>query len=298
MATLSAGCIEFLEGRYRPALDRVDQAAAILREQCAGVNWELDTAHIFGLWTLFCFGRLGELRSRFQHLNAEARARGDRYVEATTGTRVESLTLLAADAVGEARARADEAVRNWSRQRFHLQHLHRIFAHVEIDLYAGDGAAAWHRLSEARPALEASFLPRIQHIRIDVLHFSGRCAVAAAAVSADPRALLCVAEGYARQLDRQRVAWASAMAHLYRAGVASVRGDADGAVARLNAAAAAYDAVDMGLYAAAARRHLGGLLGGDEGRALIATADVWMTGQEVRNPARMAASIAPGFPAR
>ena len=52
----------------------------------------------------------------------------------------------------------------------------------------------------------------------------------------------------------------------------------------------------MGLFAAAARRRLGGLLGGDEGRALIAQADAWMAGQEIRNPARMAACIAPGFP--
>ena len=58
----------------------------------------------------------------------------------------------------------------------------------------------------------------------------------------------------------------------------------------------AFEAVDMGLFAAAARRRLGTLLGGDAGRALIAQADAWMAAQEVRNPARMAAGLAPGFP--
>ena len=69
-------------------------------------------------------------------------------------------------------------------------------------------------------------------------------------------------------------------------------------MARLTAAVAAYDAVDMGLYAASAHRRLGGLLGGEEGRALIAQADAWMTGQGISNPACMAAGIAPGFPDR
>src|SRR5262249_21196343 len=50
VATLSAGCIEFLGGRFPPALELLDAAATILREECAGVVWELDTAHIFGLW--------------------------------------------------------------------------------------------------------------------------------------------------------------------------------------------------------------------------------------------------------
>ena len=47
---------------------------------------------------------------------------------------------------------------------------------------------------------------------------------------------------------------------------------------------------------AAARRGLGQLIGGGRGRELIAAADAWLTGQGVRNPARMAAVFAPGFP--
>ena len=295
MATLSAGCVEFLGGRFLPALELLDRAATILREQCAGVVWELDTAHIFGLWTLFSLGRQRELRRRFQLLNEEARQRGDRYLAATTGTRIESLAWLADDNVGEARARADEAVQHWSRHRFHLQHLNQLCAHLDIDLYAGDGAAGWRRLCESRPALERSLLLRVQFVRIDILHSSGRCAVAAAAAAANPREMLRAAEGYARQLDRQRVPWASAHAFSTRAGAAMVRGDAGEARRQLIAAIDAFDTIPMGLYAAAARRQLGGLVGGDEGRDLIASADAWMIGQGINNPARMAAGITPGF---
>ena len=196
------------------------------------------------------------------------------------------------------RARADEAVQHWSRHRFHLQHLNQLCAHLDIDLYAGDGATGWRRVCESRQALERSLLLRVQFVRIDILHSSGRCAVAAAAVADDPRAMLRTAEGYARQLARQRVPWASAHALATRAGAAMVRGDSLDARRQLIAAVDAFDAISMGVYAAAARRHLGNLVGGDKGQALIARADEWMIGQGINNPARMAAGTTPGFAAR
>ena len=51
----------------------------------------------------------------------------------------------------------------------------------------------------------------------------------------------------------------------------------------------------MGLFAASARRHLGQLRGGDEGRELIEHADAWMRTQLILRPDRMAACLAPGF---
>jgi len=52
----------------------------------------------------------------------------------------------------------------------------------------------------------------------------------------------------------------------------------------------------MFLYAAATRRRLGGLVGGDEGGRLVEQADAWMTEQGIYNPTRMTALYAPGFP--
>jgi hypothetical protein len=116
-----------------------------------------------------------------------------------------------------------------------------------------------------------------------------------AAASPDPRPYLRQAEDQARRLGRERLPWTDALSRLIVAGVASVRGDADGAARALTAAAEGFEATDMGLFAAASRRQLGRLLGGDEGRALIARADAWMAAQSVRRPDRMAACLAPGF---
>jgi hypothetical protein len=57
---------------------------------------------------------------------------------------------------------------------------------------------------------------------------------------------------------------------------------------------AAFDGLGTRLYADAARRRLGELLGGEQGRALVAQANSWMTGQNIHNPARMTAMLAPG----
>jgi hypothetical protein len=52
----------------------------------------------------------------------------------------------------------------------------------------------------------------------------------------------------------------------------------------------------MKLFAALARRRRGAIVGGDEGRALIAATDARMRAQKIVNPPRMAAMLTPGFP--
>ena len=47
MARLSSGAAAYLEEHFSAGLEELDQAEAILREQCTGVIWELDTARIF-----------------------------------------------------------------------------------------------------------------------------------------------------------------------------------------------------------------------------------------------------------
>ena len=111
--------------------------------------------------------------------------------------------------------------------------------------------------------------------------------------AADPRPLLRSAERDARRLEREGMAWSTALALPIRAGVAAARGDASRAATLFADAATRLEAVDMNLYAAASRRRLGEILGGDEGRAHVEQADSWMRQQAIRNPARMAEVFAP-----
>jgi hypothetical protein len=65
-------------------------------------------------------------------------------------------------------------------------------------------------------------------------------------------------------------------------------------VAEIAEAASRLAAIDMALFAAAARRAHGELTGGEAGRALVSEADAWMAAQAIRRPDRMARMLAPG----
>ena len=83
----------------------------------------------------------------------------------------------------------------------------------------------------------------------------------------------------------------SAYANLIRAGLAALGGDSARAVILLAEAVERFEAVEMRLCAASARRRLGELTGGDRGQANVARADQWMTDQKIQNPAGMASMI-------
>jgi hypothetical protein len=140
-----------------------------------------------------------------------------------------------------------------------------------------------------------SLLARTQHAWIESHHVRARGALAALAENEPSSTLLLQARRDTAKVDRTGAPWARALATLLAAGLAQVRGDQDRAAAQLRAGIDSVTAAGMHLYAAAARRRLGQHVGGDEGVALRATADAWMSERGVANPARMTAMLIPGW---
>jgi eukaryotic-like serine/threonine-protein kinase len=299
MAKLGHGAAEFLSGRFRSGVTISDEATTIMRERCPGAVWELDTSQIFAAWGLFFCGDINELRVRCPRLAKQARDRGDSYLETTVNQFPRVVTLLADDDPDQARHHSLDSISRWTQKGFHVQHLTSFYGQLLIDLYKGDGQGAWRRYRSTLPDLEAALLLRIQHTYIEFQQYVGRVALAAARqvpspIEAEP--LLAEAQRAARRLDRQGLLWARAYATLVRGGIASVRGDETTAVARLREAIDGLDEVGMFLYAAAARHELGKLIGGDEGRALIARSGAWMAEHGIRAPEKMVRACVSGFP--
>jgi hypothetical protein len=240
-------------------------------------------------------GEVTELTRRWQEWLQDARERGDRYAATNLSTYIMSIAQLAADRPEEARRTLLEIIGQWSHRGFHVQHHNAMLARVYIDLYLGNGNSAFAYVEEKWPAYKDSLLLRVQQVRIDALQSHARSALAVAVSAADPQVFLFAAERDARQLEQQGVAWSTAYARLIRAGVAAVRGDAVRALTLLADAATRFEGADMHICAAAARRRLGQLKGGDAGGALVKQTDAWMMGQGIKNPARMAAMHTPGF---
>jgi tetratricopeptide (TPR) repeat protein len=296
--TTTTGIAAVQEGRWRDARDALERADVILRDACTGVAWELDTVHFFLVVALARLGELAELCRRVPVYLLEARERGDRYGIAQMRTDEAVMRYLVKDDPEGGRAEAEEAVRGFSTQAVLIQVLENLLAHGRIDLYVGDGRAAYARACATLPALRRSLLLQAQIVRVLAYDLRGRGAIAAAGTLGKPstegRRYLAAASADAGRLRRERAPWASALATLLDAGVAAVRGNEDRALELYAQSVARLTDVDMLAHAAAARFRQGEHLGGDQGRALCTQAESYFTDQTARNPLRMAGLYAPG----
>lgn len=296
MITMASGIAAYLETRWADALTHCDQAESIFRDRCSGVAWELDTARAYSLWALSHLGRWGELARRLPLLINEARERGDLYGVMNLSTYILSTVHLAADKPDAAREEPQRVMEKWSHGGYHVQHNDHVWATVQADLYAGDGLAAWDRLSHHWPTLARSLLLQVQFIRVAMLGLRARSALAAAVSTTRDRSLFIrSASKDARRLVRERIPWALAQGLTAHAGVASLSGDERGAIGLLRRAAEQFRSCNMMLCAAAVDRRLGVLIIGSEGQKLVERADAWIAAEAIRNSKGVARMFAPGF---
>jgi eukaryotic-like serine/threonine-protein kinase len=289
-----AGTAAFLEGRWRTARERCEEAEVVLREQCQGVAWELDGCQLFALASAIHMGDFEVVRRRGPRLVSEAEQRGDRFAATNLRTRVVSLLHLAGDEVARARREISEAMRPWSVRGFHVEHYFQLYAETLIDLYDGAADSAHRRWRRSWRPLRASLLLRLPLIRSEATHVRGLAALALAVCDpARRRALLGEAERSARTLGRLGLAWCGPGARGLLGGIAAARGDRGRALAHLAAAAAGFDGCDMVLHAAATRLAMGQILGGEPGAALAADARGFLEQHQVANPARYAGVWSP-----
>jgi hypothetical protein len=232
--------------------------------------------------------RCGRASRGSRSASRDAVDRGDLYAAMNVRTGSSHYARLAADDPDASRRESTDALRSWSRRGFHLQHLLDLVTQTETDLYEGDGRAALDRMRTRWGDIEASQLLRMQMDRIIALDLFARAELAAARASAgaERAALVASAEKRARALEAEGMRWSSAMAAVLFASAADVRGDRTHASELFARAAAAFDAAEMKLHAAAAR-----LRTADDDakrRALAASHE-----ENVRAPERFAAILAP-----
>jgi serine/threonine protein kinase len=284
-------------GEWRTCWERGQAAEEIYRERCTGVAWELLFSQFVALRGLFYLGGLRELSLRLPGLIREARARDDLTAVASFGIRGSYLAYLTSDEPETAQENLQRIVGAFSRRAFTNPTYWAMIAGGEIALYARRPSEGREPLLSQWPAFKRSGLERLQFYRIEALHLRGRTALACAAQASSAAArtaLLRSAAQDARLLEREATPWGAPLARLIRAGIAAARQEAQTALRLLSRSEEELASLDMALYAAAARRQRGLLLGGNEGRELVEAADAWMAGEDIKNPERMADMLAPG----
>jgi tetratricopeptide (TPR) repeat protein len=290
---LMQSTLAFLQGRWARSRDCSDRAERMLREECTGVAWELNTALMWSTLSLFLLGEVGELKRRLPTRLRQAQERRDVYTQTILGVGPSNCCWLADDDPDEARRMIESLMPVWGPDAFYIPHLWELIAHVLIDLYRDEPEAAIERLAARERQLKKSFWMRVQVGRVR-LTYSHACAMLRAHARAPNQALLRGAQRIAQQIEREGANWTPPLAALLRAGIAEVRDDRARALRRYREASELLRGVDLHLYARAAGRRHGELLGGDEGAELIREADAWMREQGIRRPDRFAAMLLPG----
>ena len=281
-----------LRGRWREATQVIDAAFANVANQQASMQPQIA---LYGVYALVFLGDLIELRRRQARLLADAERRGDRFMSIMLTLSHPVVLHLAADDPHTARTQLRDAKAKWSHGKYLVQDWQVMRSEAEVELYAGDGAAAYERLWRDEDALDASLLLRVQFIRALTAFVRGRAAVAASeAVPRRRSARLAEARAFARRLARERMEWTAPLAALVTASVKNAEGDRHAAARALEQAVVLADAADMSLYAAAARHQLGLRVGGAGGADLVLQAETVMRAQAIRVPSRFASMLVPG----
>ena len=283
-------------GRWKDTVEAVARAHTTFRAQCSGVAWEIEGGNVISEVSLLWMGRLRELGAFVQGHVREALDRGDLF--GATYARMHTwYAPIAEDDPARAHAEMRDAIARWSRGGFHIMHFWALYGEAAYDLYAGDAAGARARLHARWRDLEGSDVLRVQFHRVWMSFLRAATAVGAAREARGARRarLIAEAERVAASLAAEGVPYALPGAALTRAGILASRGRREEALPDLEAAIAGFRVADMALHAACARRRKGEILGGEEGRRLVAEADAVLEGQGIARPSRWAEMIAPGF---
>jgi len=294
LSRLADAMMAMAVGEWNRALTLSEDALSFLRDHCVGVSWELNMAQNLVIWALMYLGELGEVSRRVPALLTTARDSGNLYLATELCTR-SNYVWLAADDPDEGERVTLESIARWSHKGFHRQHYSAILARIQTALYRGDASGAWGLLGDLDRILQQSYLTRVQVMRIESLYLHARSALAMAAMYG-PRRFRSVAHAGARRIAAERMPWSDPIARLLQAGVAFLDGKAPLALGLLHDAAAGFDRADMKLYAAVTRQRISALQDDAAGRELKRQVDAWMAAQNIKNPAAMTRTLAPGFP--
>jgi serine/threonine protein kinase/tetratricopeptide (TPR) repeat protein len=297
---LAATCraqICMLSGRFRASLESCERARTIMREHRVGEGWERTEVDVFACWALYFLGDFDRLARWMPELRREFARCNNQYALTSLGlTALSYLNLAIDDDPAQHRAEIHEAATRWSPSGFHVQHCQAVFAEALSRLYVGDGAAAHAYMQTSWPTIERSLILHVEAIRVQAYDLRARTALAAAAPAGSPaqrKQYLAAAARDAGMMQKVHEPYVVALAQAILSCVAQLRGDLAGARSLLAGALAGFEASEMALHVAAARRRLGALVGGDEGRALLAASDAYMTANRIRRPERMTQILLP-----
>lgn len=291
LSHLASGAGALYRGRFAAALEELTRGEEILRTRCTDVAWELSMARTFRVMTLWYLGRIEELILALEHALGDAAARDDVHTSIMLRLSYGPLAPLVRGDLAAARAELD-ACHHALPAHLRVPTFRYVAAltATRIERYAGDARAAWNVMDRAHSAVRGSLMLLRPPFRIFYEHDRGTAAITAARVAkgSERRRRLRDADRSVAALHDQGAVWATALGRPIRAARAAATGDTAAAARQLRLSIEDFEALDMALYAAAARRRLAELR---SDRAARDAADDEMRRHGVAEPGRMSALL-------
>ncbi len=282
------------QGRYAESRQELSRALTWLQQRCTAVAFELAGARVYDQVAASSLGEFSEISRTAPVLIEDARRRGDMWPAITLSTGFAVPAWLAHRGHSDARARFEEAKRLYQPQStYQWPDYLTLLAELSLALYEGQGQRGLALALQQWSALDRAQLLRMHMARAYVHYGRGGCALSVVRQTS-ASAERSVVRADIRKLRGSDVPHAAGFAAVLAAGLALEDGGRERARERLRLSVSCFDTSGLRMYAAAARRRLGQLLGGDEGRALLTIGDAAMAVEAVIDLESTTEMLAPG----
>jgi hypothetical protein len=288
---ISRGASAFFLGEWAESESQCTHAESVLQHR-AGARFELGSARAFRVWSAMMQGSFREVLALVPLYVEEAEDRGDLYSATYQMTGFSNVAWLTRDDVNEARKRLALVEERWPPERFDVPRYMNLMAAAHIELYAGDGVAAYRRVLRDWASLRWGVAFRAQITRFGMRFARGLSALAAYDATGK-RSLLADAASCAKAIRAEGVVWSRCFAEILASGVAAREQRLEACVSHLERAEADATVTGMRLHRVVVRYRRGELIGGDTGRALTDDAVAFMQGEAIQRPERMLAMLSP-----
>jgi serine/threonine protein kinase len=297
-AIVMRGVVAHFNGDWRQVVELSEKGAAILRSDCHGVQWELNTASTFALIGRFVQGEWAENRRVLPGLTRDAESRGDLYGQLSL--RILGCAYILDLAAGQPERALSDLNRDldlWSHeQQYDPQRCNGLLARIDIALYCRNPRQGWTHLEQEWPMLEKCGLLRLPTTFTFSWYAHGRAALAMAEFAGgDSREkYLGIARKDAARLLQHGPAWSHGLALVLQSGIASFAPDRDAPRRQLSAAEAALRLSGLTSYRMAVLYRQASLEPDPRATPEWVEVAAWVAREEIEQPGRIFDGLAPG----
>ena len=287
----NTGCIQVNQGEFSRGREHLVRALELLADRAvrddSGDHWEVDAAQFYDQVSAFFCGDWLQVARTTPNRIEQGYSRDRIWISVILSGYCGSVAWLAGDDVAGYRRVLRQARASWQSQSGNGPQAQRWpdvylgLGEVALELYCGAPERAFQLIDDIWRLVPGSLL--VPALSVALLFYRGAAALAALRVSRDP-VLRGVVRNSVKMLARHDAPHVPPFRKLLQAGLLLQTGDVGGAEEHLRGAVDGFDLSEMRLWAAAARRSLGALVLGVEGRALIAEGDRAMHSRGVVNP--------------